>query len=49
MTRMNDDQSHFLHNMVDTDNAGLMGYSMGGYGSLITAGAGITEIVATNG
>lgn len=45
MKRLNMDESHFLHGMVDADNAGLMGYSMGGYGSLITAGAGITEQV----
>lgn len=48
MQRMNGEQNHFLHNMVDTDNAGLMGYSMGGYGSLITAGGGITKIAAEN-
>ncbi len=45
MKRLNADENHFLYGMVDADNAGLMGYSMGGYGALITAGAGITEEV----
>lgn len=45
MKRLNENEDHFLYGMVDTDNAGLMGYSMGGYGALITAGAGITEEV----
>ncbi len=45
MKRLNADKDHFLYGMVDADNAGLMGYSMGGYGALITAGAGITEEV----
>lgn len=46
MTKFNNTEDHFLFSMVDTDNAGLMGYSMGGYGSLITAGAGITKTTA---
>lgn len=46
MKRFNEDENHFLHGMVDANNAGLMGYSMGGYGALITAGAGITEKIA---
>ena len=46
MTYFNNSEDHFLSNMVDTDNAGLIGYSMGGYGSLITAGAGITKTAA---
>ena len=33
----------FLNGLVDADNAGLIGYSMGGYGALIASGAGITE------
>ena len=45
MQRMSDDESHFLHEMVDTQNAGLMGYSMGGYGAIISAGGGITKLV----
>lgn len=33
----------FLAGMVDADNAGIIGYSMGGYGALNVAGAGYTE------
>lgn len=29
--------------LYDADNAGLIGYSMGGYGAIITAGGGVTE------
>ncbi|HEX5641967.1 MAG TPA: dienelactone hydrolase [Thermoleophilia bacterium] len=32
----------FLSGLVDADRTGLIGYSMGGYGALIAAGAGIT-------
>jgi len=32
----------FLAGMVDAERTGLIGYSMGGYGALIAAGAGIT-------
>ncbi len=46
MTRMNALQGHFLENKVNTDQTGLIGYSMGGYGALITAGAGITKNIA---
>jgi len=46
MQRMNNDTGHFLYRMVDTQNAGLMGYSMGGYGALISAGAGIANSAA---
>ncbi|MBT7583248.1 MAG: dienelactone hydrolase [Kordiimonadaceae bacterium] len=48
MKRMNTNTSHFLYKMVDTNNAGLMGYSMGGYGALISAGGGITKQAAEN-
>ncbi len=46
MQRMSDTDDHFLSGMVDTLNAGLMGYSMGGYGALISAGSGITQVNA---
>ncbi|MEP3247552.1 MAG: dienelactone hydrolase family protein [Sneathiella sp.] len=36
-------QDHFLAGMVDTSRTGLIGYSMGGYGSVITAGGGVTK------
>lgn len=47
MNRFNLDIDHFLYGMVDAENAGLMGYSMGGYGAMITAGAGLTEAAAS--
>ncbi len=34
------DSQSFLSGIVDTDNTGLIGYSMGGYGALNTTGAG---------
>ena len=46
MNKYGDDEDHFLYGMVDAENAGLMGYSMGGYGAMITAGAGLTEAAA---
>lgn len=33
----------FLNGMVDASNTGLIGYSMGGYGAVITAGGGVTQ------
>ncbi len=33
----------FLKGLLDADNTGLIGYSMGGYGAVITAGGGVTE------
>lgn len=35
--------SSFLKGKVDTDNVAVIGYSMGGYGTLITAGATLTK------
>ena len=43
---MSNDPSSFLHQMVDVNNTALIGYSMGGYGAVIMAGAGITESAA---
>jgi predicted dienelactone hydrolase len=40
---MSKDPSSFLHQMVDVNNTALIGYSMGGYGAVIMAGAGITD------
>jgi predicted dienelactone hydrolase len=40
---LNQDNTSFLHNMVDTQNTALIGYSMGAYGAIIMAGAGVTE------
>ena len=33
----------FLHGLVDPKNVAIVGYSMGGYGALISAGAGISD------
>ncbi len=43
MARLNADATSVFAGQIDTDNTGLLGYSMGGYGALITAGAGVTE------
>ncbi|MEL7081174.1 MAG: dienelactone hydrolase [Pseudomonadota bacterium] len=45
MVRINSDPSSEFAGMIDTENAGLLGYSMGGYGAIITAGGGVTEAV----
>lgn len=37
----------FLNGLVDADNTGLIGYSMGGYGAVILAGGGVTEVSTT--
>jgi len=36
------EENNFLNGIVDADNAAVVGYSMGGYGALITAGAGLS-------
>ncbi|WP_227271617.1 alpha/beta hydrolase family protein [Roseobacter weihaiensis] len=43
MARLNEDASSDLAGLIDADNTGLLGYSMGGYGAIITAGGGVTE------
>ncbi len=43
MARLNREEGSFLHGKVDTSNTGLIGYSMGGYGAIITAGAGVSQ------
>jgi predicted dienelactone hydrolase len=43
MARLSKDGGSFLKGMLDASNAALIGYSMGGYGALITAGAGVTQ------
>ncbi|GAB4520499.1 MAG: hypothetical protein OHK0046_30870 [Anaerolineae bacterium] len=45
---MNSEADSFLSGMVDVNNTGLIGYSYGGYGTLIVSGAGISEAFATN-
>jgi predicted dienelactone hydrolase len=43
MARLAKDSTSFLYGHVDTDKSAVVGYSMGGYGALITAGAGVTQ------
>ncbi|WP_157020142.1 alpha/beta hydrolase family protein [Mesorhizobium xinjiangense] len=43
IARLSGDDSSFLNGLVDVSNTGLIGYSMGGYGAVITAGGGVTE------
>lgn len=43
IARLGAEQGSFLNGMVDVSRTGLIGYSMGGYGAMITAGAGVTE------
>lgn len=46
--KMSQDSDSFLYKLVDAKNTALLGYSMGGYGAVINAGAGLTEQAATN-
>lgn len=41
--RMSLDKSSFLHGIVDTYNTAIIGYSMGGYGAVINAGAKLSD------
>lgn len=43
IARLGAQKDSFLGGMVDVSSTGLIGYSMGGYGAMITAGAGVTE------
>lgn len=43
MERQSADGSSFLGGLIDTSNTAIIGYSMGGYGAVITAGAGVTQ------
>jgi predicted dienelactone hydrolase len=43
MDKLSKDESSFLHGHVDASNTGLIGYSMGGYGAVITSGGGISQ------
>ncbi|MDT0595161.1 alpha/beta hydrolase family protein [Glaciecola petra] len=38
----------FLHNKIDTNNVAVVGYSMGGYGALITAGASVNPALVSS-
>lgn len=43
MARINSDKTSGLAGLIDTANTGLIGYSMGGYGAVVTAGGGLSE------
>ncbi len=43
MAEMSADPSAMLAGAVDADRTAIVGYSMGGYGALISAGGGVTE------
>ncbi len=44
MDRLSNDGSSPLAGLIDTSRTGLIGYSMGGYGAIISAGGGVTDI-----
>jgi hypothetical protein len=37
------EDGNFLNGLADADNAAIIGYSMGGYGAIISAGGGVTQ------
>jgi predicted dienelactone hydrolase len=43
MDQLSRDNGHFLNGLVNVSQTGLIGYSMGGYGAVVTAGAGVTK------
>ncbi len=49
MARINGDETSGLAGLIDADNAALIGYSMGGYGAVITAGGGVIEAAVESG
>ncbi|MEO4001285.1 dienelactone hydrolase [Mesorhizobium sp. CAU 1732] len=43
MARMAGEDGSFLSGLVDAGNTAIIGYSMGGYGAVISAGGGVTQ------
>ncbi|MEX0345570.1 MAG: alpha/beta hydrolase family protein [Rhizobiaceae bacterium] len=43
IARLSADSSSFLSGIADHSNTAIIGYSMGGYGAVITAGGGVTQ------
>ena len=43
IAKLSEDASSFLYKLADANHAAIVGYSMGGYGSLISAGASVTQ------
>lgn len=44
MERLSTDSASMFSGLIDASNTALVGYSMGGYGAVITAGAGVTQL-----
>lgn len=47
ITKLTAEKDNFLSDIVDVSRTGLIGYSMGGYGAVVTAGAGVSEKAVT--
>ena len=43
LEEMGQKQGHFLHGLIDDSRVAIIGYSMGGYGALASAGAGYSK------
>ena len=43
LDRLAQQPDRFLHKLIDTTDVAIVGYSMGGYGALISAGAGLNQ------
>jgi predicted dienelactone hydrolase len=43
LARLAGEDGNFLNGLANTDNAAIIGYSMGGYGAIISAGGGVTQ------
>ena len=43
LEEMSQKQGHFLHDLIDDSRVAIIGYSMGGYGALASAGAGYSK------
>ncbi|MEP4766385.1 MAG: dienelactone hydrolase [Roseibium sp.] len=43
MQRLTEDSANPISGLIDTSRTGLIGYSMGGYGAIISAGGGVTD------
>lgn len=43
MAGLSDGSSHQFSGLIDADNTGIIGYSMGGYGAIISVGGGLSE------
>ncbi|MCZ4288319.1 alpha/beta hydrolase family protein [Hoeflea alexandrii] len=43
LARLSGEDGNFLKGLANADNAAIVGYSMGGYGAVISAGGGVTQ------